>query len=186
MTKSIWTVNELEYFEARGLSVLVFHDIYPEGKQGGLEIIQHGERGATNGDLRLEPTAGQWAALPEVGKREADRKKGTEKVSLAYPEHSLGYAVRVQEDGESLRVHVDLDNPLPRELVGKVSFNLELFPAAYFGKTFYLGGTFGGFPRQANGPMLTVAEGKLQGVRLAAGSKLSIAPEDPLRRMVIE
>jgi hypothetical protein len=39
-----WVLNDQEYFERPGLSVLVFHDIYPEGKQGGIEIIQHGER----------------------------------------------------------------------------------------------------------------------------------------------
>ena len=37
MTKTVWQVNDLEYFEAPGLSALVFHNVYPEGKQGGLE-----------------------------------------------------------------------------------------------------------------------------------------------------
>ena len=32
MEKTIWTVNDREYFEAPGRSVLVFHDVYPEGK----------------------------------------------------------------------------------------------------------------------------------------------------------
>jgi hypothetical protein len=30
---------------------MVFEDIYPEGHQGGVEIIQHGVRVATNGDV---------------------------------------------------------------------------------------------------------------------------------------
>jgi hypothetical protein len=51
-----WTLNALEYFEKPGLSVLVFQDEYPEGKQGGIEIIQHGERVAAVGDVRLEAT----------------------------------------------------------------------------------------------------------------------------------
>ena len=46
--------SKKESLEARGLSVLLFHNYYPDGKQGGIEIIQHGLRIATNGDLRLE------------------------------------------------------------------------------------------------------------------------------------
>jgi hypothetical protein len=103
MAKTIWKVNDLEYFQAPGLSAVVFHDAYPEGKQGGFEIIQHGERVATNGDVRLEPTPGQWAALPEVGPREADAGKGLVKVPLSYPKHHLDYTMRVQANGDSLR-----------------------------------------------------------------------------------
>ena len=93
-----WTVNDFDCFEAPGLSMMVFHDLYPreDYKQGGLEIIQHGERVATNGDLRLEPTPGQWATLPKVGKREADAEKCMARVSLSYPDHGLDYTVRVQ------------------------------------------------------------------------------------------
>ena len=64
MAATRWKLNPLQYYEAAGLSALVFHSSYPAGKQGGIEIIQHGERVATNGDLRLEPTPGQWAPLP--------------------------------------------------------------------------------------------------------------------------
>jgi hypothetical protein len=39
-----WSISEHGYLEAPGVSVLAFHDIYPEGKQGGVEIIHHGER----------------------------------------------------------------------------------------------------------------------------------------------
>ncbi|MFB0504978.1 MAG: glycoside hydrolase, partial [Candidatus Bathyarchaeia archaeon] len=186
MTKTRWTVNDLEYMEAPGLSMLVFHDVYPEGKQGGLEIIQHGERVATNGDLRLEPTPGQWAPLPKVGKRETDAEKGIVEVSQSYPDYNLDYTVRVQADGDSLRICVDLDRPLPPELVGKASFNLELFPQAYFGKTFHMGNTCDVFPRQANGPMMPGPEGQPIPAPLATGNRLYIAPEDPLLRMTIE
>ena len=43
-----WEINDLEYLETPGINVLVFHNSYPVGKQGGIEIIQHGERVATN------------------------------------------------------------------------------------------------------------------------------------------
>jgi hypothetical protein len=53
------TINYDEYFEMPGLNVMVFYDIYPEGHQGAIGIIQNGTRVATNGDIRLEPTPGQ-------------------------------------------------------------------------------------------------------------------------------
>ena len=62
------------------------------------------------------------------------------------------YRVRVEPDGDALVVTVDLARPLPKELVGRAGFNLELFPPAYFGKAYHLGGTDGVFPRQGNGP----------------------------------
>ena len=166
--------------------MLVFHNYYPEGKQGGLEIIQHGERIATNGDLRLEPAPGQWAPLPKTGERHADAETGVIKVSLSYSEQDLDYTIRVEADRESLLVFVDLDHPLDQKLEGKVSLNLELFPQACFGRTYHLGDTFGVFPRQANGPMKAHPEGGLVPCPLATGSKLTIAPEEPERLMTIE
>lgn len=52
-------LNELEYFETPGINVMAFQDIYPEGHQGGVSIIQNGVRVATNGDLRLGQTPGR-------------------------------------------------------------------------------------------------------------------------------
>src|SRR5580698_5553683 len=63
------TLNKLEYLENQGVNVMLAHDFYPEGHQGGVGIIQQGQRVATNGDIRLEPTPGQWQPIPKVGKR---------------------------------------------------------------------------------------------------------------------
>jgi hypothetical protein len=186
MKSARWKINELEYFEAQGLSVLVFHNFYPQGKQGGIEIIQHGERVATNGDLRLEPAPHQWSKIPKAKKREVDAEKGVVKVPLSFPEYNLDYVTCVKAEGDSILVSVDLERPLPPELKGKVSFNLELFPSAYFGKTFHLGSTSSIFPRQANGPNMPRPDGQLEPASIAKGSKLIIAPEDPLRKMIIE
>ena len=60
-------LNDLEYFELPGLNVMAFQDIYPEGHQAGVSIIQNGVRVATNGDLRLDPTPGQWQPMPKAG-----------------------------------------------------------------------------------------------------------------------
>ncbi len=180
-----WVLNAQEYFERPGVSVLVFHDIYPEGKQGGLEIIQHGERVAALGDVRLEPAPGQWGKLPAVGKRVVDRAANRAEVPLRFEKEGIAYRVRVEPDGDAIAVTVDLDRPLPQEFVGRAGFNLELFPSAYFGKTYHLGRADGVFTRQGNGPNAADASG-LWATPLAEGPVFTAAPEDPLRRLTIE
>ena len=182
---SSWILNDQEYFEKPGLSVLVFHDHYPEGKQGGIEIIQHGERTAALGDLRLESAPGQWGKLPVPGKRLVDRAANRAEVPLRFEKEQVDYTVRVEPDGDALVVTVDLARPLPAEFEGKAGFNMELFPTAYFGKAYHLGGTDGVFTRQGNGPNLMDGQG-LRPAILAKGPRFVAAPEDPMRRLVIE
>ncbi len=184
-TRSPWALNAEEYFERPGVSVLVFHDTYPEGKQGGLEIIQHGERVASLGDVRLEPAPGQWGKLPAVGKRAVDRTANRAEVPLRFEKEAIAYRVRVEPDGEALIVTVDLERPLPKEFVGRAGFNLELFPPAYFGKSYHLGRTDGVFQRQGNGPNVSDASA-VWSVPLAEGPVFTAAAEDPLRRLRIE
>src|SRR3954462_8605325 len=79
-------INELEYLEMSGLNVMLAHDFYPESHQGGVGVIQNGLRVATNGDLRLEPTPGQWQPVPKVGKRMVDRARQEISVRMEYPD----------------------------------------------------------------------------------------------------
>jgi endoglucanase len=183
---SDWTLNAQEYFEKSGLSVLVFHNYYPEGKQGGIEIIQHGERIAAVGDVRLESTPGQWGKLPTVGKRTVERSEQRVEVPLRFVKEEVEYRVRVEPCGDSICVTVDLVRPLPPELVGLAGFNLELYPTAYFAKSYHLGQTAGVFPRQSNGPLTLDMAGGVRPVPLAEGTKLIAAAEDPLCRLIIE
>src|SRR5215218_3413099 len=119
-------INELEYLEMPGLNVMLAHDFYPESHQGGVGVIQNGLRVATNGDLRLEPTPGQWQPVPKVGKRVVDRagqeisvrmeypdpekdRKGFN--PIIYPDLKLGYVVKVKPAGDSFKIIVDLERP---------------------------------------------------------------------------
>jgi endoglucanase len=194
-------INENEYFEKPGLNVMVFIDIYPEGHQGAVGIIQNGTRVATNGDLRLEPTPGQWQPIPKVGKRTVDREKNEISVHCTYPDSSKNrqgfnpvdypdlyftYHVRVVGEGDKFRILVDLDKPIPAEWEKKVGFNFELFPGLLFGKSWYLDGLSGIFPLQANGPMEKDVDGKWQAFPMATGQKLTIAPETDAQTMIIE
>src|ERR1035437_4000670 len=136
-------INESGYYELPGLNVMAFDDFYPEGHQGGITIVQFGKRVAANGDVRLEPTPGQWAPIPKVGERSIDRENGIIKVQLSYPDSSkdrkgynpliypdlkFKYTVKTEAVGQSLKVVVDLEKPLSAEWDGKIGFNLELFP----------------------------------------------------------
>jgi len=193
-------INEQGYYETQGLNVMVFDDFYPEGHQGGLSIVQCGERVAANGDVRLEPTPGQWAPVPAVGKRSVDKDKGTISVDLWYPDSSkdrkgfnplvypdlkFTYTIRTIAEGNGIRLIVDLDKPLPPEWTDKVGFNLELFPGAYFGEHYFMDRATGIFPRQANGPMKSDAEGNLQITPMATGKQLIVAPGDDKKEMTI-
>jgi endoglucanase len=90
--------------------------------------------------------------------------------------------------GSAVRVIVDLDAPLPAEWIGKVGFNLELYPGILFGKTFRLDDQAGIFPRQADGPgSVDPVSGTYQLVPLASGGRqLAIAPESAEQRLNIQ
>jgi hypothetical protein len=194
-------LNELEYLEMTGLNVMLAHDFYPEGHQGGVSIIQNGLRVATNGDIRLEPTPGQWQPIPKVGERQVDKEKEEIWVNMSYPDSSrhlkgfnpivypdlhFKYSLRIRPEGKAFKIIVDLEEALPEEWIGKVGFNMELFPGFLFGKSFVLDENYGIFPTQANGPVFFDDEGKIQMTPLAEGNKLIIAPEVEAQRMEIE
>jgi endoglucanase len=204
-------LNDLEYLEMRGLNVMLAHDFYPESHQGGVGIIQNGLRVATNGDLRLEPTPGQWQPTPVVGPRQVDRELQEISVRMTYPDESkdrkgfnpivypdlrFNYVLRVRPEGRAFRIIVDLDEPLPAEWIGRVGFNLELFPGFLFGKSYRMGDEIGIFPRQPNGPAASprplleeFTPGQHLDYELAPlgrGPKLIVAPESEEQRMTIE
>ncbi len=184
-------INDKGYYEMQGLNIMMFDDFYPEGHQGGLSIVQFGTRVAANGDVRLEPTPGQWAPVPKVGKRMVDKDAGVITVSLSYPDSSkdkrgfnpinypdlkFHYTIKTELVGNSIKLTVNLDKPLPDEWANRVGFNLELFPGQYFGEHYLMDNKSGIFPRQANGPMETDQQGRVQIVPMASGQKLVVAP----------
>jgi endoglucanase len=194
-------LNELEYLEMPGLNVMLAHDFYPEGHQGGVSFIQNGMRVATNGDLRLEPTPGQWQPIPKVGERQTNPETEEIWVEMSYPDSSrhrkgfnpiiypdldFKYTLKVRPEGKAFRIIVDLEEPLPEEWIGKVGFNMEFFPGLLFGKSYSMDDQIGIFPLQANGPLFYDEDGKLQMTPLAKGNLLTIAPETESQRVTIE
>ncbi len=218
------------YFQNRGVEVMAYDDIYPEGHQGGVSLIMHGNRVATNGDIRLEPTPGQWQPVPKQIRRDADIDANSITAYLIFPDsarHLTGfnpmiypdfmfhYRVTVWGEGSTVVVTVDLDRPVPEKFLGKVGFNLELFPGTLFGKPWIMDGQSGFFPQQPNGPTRQESSnhshqgdynpgGKASVAQLsgtgyspiiaddivsepyAVGKRFTVRPDDPYNRFTIE
>ncbi|MBL3658169.1 glycoside hydrolase family 9 protein [Fulvivirga sediminis] len=193
-------LNDQNYFDMPGLNVTVFSDIYPDGHQTGVTIIQHGIRVAANGDVRLEISPGQWSPMPKGGKLNVDRenqilsqklwypdssKNGTGFNPINYPDLHFEYDVEVEPlKNSSFRVSVNLKEPIPADWAGKMGFNLELFPGDLFGKSFIMDDQYGIFPVQPYGPIKKINNENLN-LPLATGHELTIAPETDKQRMVI-
>ncbi|MDR3219281.1 MAG: glycoside hydrolase family 9 protein [Dysgonamonadaceae bacterium] len=160
----------LGYFVNQGVNVMAFADIYPEGHQSGVSLLMHGNRVATSGDLRFEPTPGQWQPTPRQKSRKMDIHTNKIEVTLSYPDSSkhltgfnpiiypdfvFNYTVNIQAQGDGFLVTVDLDRPVPDAFLGRLGFNFELFPGALFGKPWIMDSKQGIFPQHPNGPTLT-------------------------------
>ena len=213
------------YFQNQGVNIMAFDDIYPEGHQSGLSIIMHGNRIATNGDIRFEQAPGQWQPVPKQGERTLDTDTITTSLSypdssrhlkgfnpMIYPDFEFEYTVSVKASGQSVTLTVDLEKPVPDKFLGKLCFNLELFPGALFGKPWIMDNKQGIFPMQANGPVKQLSPNYLHtkdyaDIKLlggdnkgynpiiaddliaepyAVGKRFTLRPDDPYNRISIE
>ncbi len=184
------TLNDREYFSTRGLDVLVFSNYYDgnfsDSKIAGIELIHHGVRTATNGDVRLSPTPEQWDPVPTLLKREVRRQAGVVEARLGYASPKFEYTIRAEQVDGGIVLKVVLDSPLPRELEGRAGFNLEFLPSAYFSRTWLVDDASGVFPLYPSGPTGRSADGTPERRSLASGRRIVLAPEDAERRVSIE
>ena len=146
---------------------MAFSDFYPEGHQGGVCVIMNGQRIATNGDIRMEATPGQWQPVPKQLSRKTEGNRIVTTLCypdssrhltgfnpMVYPDYQFTYQVKVESQGKSIIVTVDLDKPVPGFLLGKVGFNLEFFPGRLFGKPWLMDQQSGIYPQQPNSPVM--------------------------------
>ncbi len=202
-------LNDREYFETRGLDVLVFTNQYNgmffDEKTAGVEIIQNGVRVSTGGAVRLSPTPEQWDQIPKVIDRKVDKTANTITCTLRYEAFDFDSRLVVTPEGTGFRVAVYLDTPVPEKLEGRAGLNLEFLPAKFFERTYLADGKPGIFPRYPIGPIETKPgdtkirqfegystfddRGRNEYVEahpIASGKTLILAPEDPERRVAIE
>jgi len=182
-------LNDLGYFETRGLNVLVFSNWYDgnfsDAKISGVELIHHEVRTATNGDVRLSPTPGQWDAAPNLIGRAVNTAEGSIETSLAYPDYEFQYTIKAEARDEGILLSVNLERPLPPELEGRAGLNMEFLPSAYFRKAYLMDGQSGIFPRYPSGPMAAADGATPEPKPFATGRTLVLAPEDPARRVAV-
>jgi hypothetical protein len=69
-SRSCSQVFDSGYLNTQGFNVMrydsVYHHIFVDQKNTAIEMILHGERIATNGDVRLMPTPGQWDLVAQL------------------------------------------------------------------------------------------------------------------------
>ncbi|MFW5754489.1 MAG: glycoside hydrolase family 9 protein [Marinilabiliaceae bacterium] len=180
-------LNDSSYYEQRGVNILVFSNWYNENfsdsKMSGIEIIHHGKRTVTNGDVRLGHTPEQWDPIPKFEGKDVDQAANVVEASLSYPE--FDYTIRTEPDGDDLIISVHLDEPIPSEVEGKAGFNLEFLPSAFWGKTYLMDGKPSVVPHYPSGPTHN-SNGEIVPGPVTRGNKLVLAPEDQHRRITVE
>jgi endoglucanase len=201
-------VNDKNYLDAQGFSVFLYdsryHPVFVDQKNTAMEMILHGQRIATNGDVRLMPTPEQWDLVATLKGRQADKANSRLTASLAFPAFDVSYKLEVAAEPGGVKVSINLDNPLPANLVGRAGFNLEFLPSIYMGKTYLVDGSKAGiFPRTPNDPMIKVlplpgepkkayyledwdkAKGYTQPLPFAQGKNITLAVDDSLARIAV-
>jgi len=170
-----------------------------------MEMILHGQRIATNGDVRLMPTPEQWDLVATLKGRQADKASNRLTASLAFPTFDLSYVLEVAAEPGGVKVTINLDKPLPERLVGRAGFNLEFLPSIYMGKAYLVDGTNAGiFPRTPNDAMVKVlplpdepkkayyledwdkAKGYTQPLPFAEGKSITLGVDDALARVTVK
>ena len=202
------SINEKEYFDARGLNVLVFSNEYNgfffDEKNAGIELIHHGMRSSTGGAVRLQNTPEQWDLVPSLVERKVDRASNTIETTIRYEQLDFTSKIIVKAEGKGVNISVHLDKPVPANLAGKAGFNLEFLPAAYFEKTYLVNGKPGIFPLYPSGKTKVKPisektpqfaghstfddrgeEEFIEPQPLASGNAIVLAPEDPYHRVTI-
>ena len=146
-------INDKEYFETRGVNILVFSNSFDGGfndeKNSGIEIIHHGVRTVQGGAVRLSKTPEQWDLVPKTTSRTVDAENNTIEVGLRFQDYDFDSRVCVTGEGDAVEISVYLDKPLPEFLEGKAGFNLEFLPSQYWAKTYIMDGRPDRFPRYA-------------------------------------
>src|SRR5450755_3403754 len=194
------------YLDTQGFSVFLYdstyHPVFVDQKNTAMEMILHGQRIATNGDVRLMPTPEQWDLVATLKGRQADKAHNRLTASLAFPTFGVSYTLVVAAEPGGVKVSINLDKPLPPKLVGRAGFNLEFLPSIYMGKTYLVDGSNAGiFPRTPNDPMVKVlpladepkkayyledwekAKGYMQPLPFAEGKSITLGLDDAIARV---
>ncbi|MDR3132951.1 MAG: glycoside hydrolase, partial [Prevotellaceae bacterium] len=181
-------LNDSLYFEKHGFNILVFSNMYDnifdDSKISAVEIIHHGIRTATNGDVRLNPTPGQWDPIPQFVDRKVDKENQRIEVTLKFAAYDFQYTLVAEAKGDGLNFGVNVDKPLPEALAGVAGLNIELFPPVFWGTSYIMDDKYGLFPTSP-ADIMTVINGQVEPTPMATGKNIEIAPDDPMKHLSI-
>src|ERR1700733_4421626 len=199
-------VTDKGYLDTQGFSVFLYdstyHPVFVDQKNTAMEMILHGQRIATNADVRLMPTPEQWDLVATLKNRSADKANGRLTAELAFPTFDFSYTLEVAAEPGGVKVSINLDKPLPQKLAGRAGFNVEFLPSIYMGKAYLVDGSKAGiFPRTPNDAMTKVlpladepkkayyledwdkAKGYTQPLPFAEGKSITLGVDDVLARV---
>lgn len=177
-------------FYSDGWELLTFHNWYDgsfsDSKISGIELIHHGVRTVTNGDVRLQSTPGQWDATPNLKRRIVDTVHATVTIELEYPQYDFSYAIQVTTKSDSVVLRIVSEKEVPQALVGKAGLNLEFLPSAYFEKSFILGSFQSYFPLSPISNHQKVSKDSFDLQPFARGFSFIASPEDEKTRIEVK
>ncbi|MBB4659456.1 glycoside hydrolase family 9 protein [Parvularcula dongshanensis] len=190
------TLSDQGYFETDGVNVLVFSNwydgLFADAKISGVEVIHHGQRVVTNGDVRLSATPGQWEPIGRFGERTVDEEAGVIEAHLSYPDEGFEYTIRAEATGDgAVTISVLSDEAVPDSLAGRAGFNLEFQPSAFWGKGYIADGEAGMLPRYPAGDMTLREDGArpdgamAEPEAIATAQSFTMAPASPEDRISI-
>ncbi len=146
-------INDKDYFEEQGVSVLVYgnnaYGGFNDEKNTAIEVIQHGVRTIQGGTVRLNRTPEQWDLLPTPVNFNVDRESNTITTDMRYEEYDFDFTLEVTGKGKAVEISVILDKPVPERLVGEAGFNLEFVPSQFWSKSYTVDGKTERFPKYA-------------------------------------
>ncbi|MDF1550137.1 MAG: hypothetical protein P1P88_20090, partial [Bacteroidales bacterium] len=178
-------LNEKEYLHAPGMSVLAFHNEYPVGMQGYIEIIQYNNRIATNGNVFFEEVSpedeGEKAQVPipkiDNPSRIIDSTNNAINVPFRYEKLKLNYDINIIGKANGFSLNIKFLNEIDSTRVKNLKFRMNFFPEDYKNRTFVTNKNSGVFPEkfiEANKENRFNREGYL-----ASGQEVILAPEIP-------
>ncbi|HTV54840.1 MAG TPA: glycoside hydrolase family 9 protein, partial [Terriglobia bacterium] len=141
-----------EYFSAPGFSFLLFHNNYQVGFQGGLQMIQNGERILDSGDFYLIPKSGASRPPQSVSRRVVDLERSTATVEGEVGD--LNYRLTVATDGKQISIRLQTGSPIDWSNTREAGFRIYIYPADYFKKSYQGEEGRGVFPRQYDGRLI--------------------------------
>ncbi|MFP4548940.1 MAG: glycoside hydrolase family 9 protein [Fidelibacterota bacterium] len=185
-------LTDTDYLYSPYVSVFAFHNTYPVGYQGGIEIIQHNNRVATNGNIHVvlkkktQTDEIMYEPIPQINNPEVITNKKANNLVIPFEQkgQNLKYEMIVNPiDNGGFEIILNFDKKVDPSVVDEVYFDIAFFPEYYRGKSFITDKT-AGMIRQL--PTSSTEYEKDDDIIIGRGKSMIIAPELPEFKMHME